>query len=68
MPAAPAIGSPAGALPPTTSRRNRMPIVALLVANAISLFGEALTAIAIPWYVYATTGSAAKMGIVGFFT
>ncbi|MGB3327467.1 MAG: MFS transporter, partial [Thermomicrobiales bacterium] len=48
--------------------RNRLPIVALLSANAISLFGEALTAIAIPWYVYATTGSAAKMGIVGFFT
>ncbi|MGC4106750.1 MAG: MFS transporter [Thermomicrobiales bacterium] len=50
------------------SSRNRVPIVALLSANAISLFGEALTAIAIPWYVYATTGSAAKMGIVGFFT
>ena len=56
------------AAPATTSRRNRLPIVALLTANAISLFGEALTAIAIPWYVYATTGSAAKMGIVGFFT
>lgn len=52
----------------SVSRRNRIPILALLVANAISLFGEALTAIAIPWYVYATTGSAAKMGIVGFFT
>ena len=68
MPAAPAIGSPAGVPKAVVSRRNRTPIVALLVANAISLFGEALTAIAIPWYVYATTGSAAKMGIVGFFT
>lgn len=48
--------------------RSWMPIISLLVANAISLFGEALTAIAIPWYVYDTTGSAAKMGIVGFFT
>ncbi|MGC4189888.1 MAG: MFS transporter [Thermomicrobiales bacterium] len=56
------------ALSPDTFRRNRLPIVALLTANAISLFGDALTTIAIPWYVYATTGSAAKMGIVGFFT
>ncbi len=48
--------------------RNRRPIIALLLANSISLIGEALTAIAIPWYVYQTTGSAAKMGIVGFFT
>jgi len=51
-----------------TQPRNRVPFVALLLANAISLIGEALTAIAIPWYVYETTGSAAKMGIVGFFT
>lgn len=48
--------------------RNRLPIIALLLANSISLIGEALTAIAIPWYVYETTGSAAKMGIAGFFT
>lgn len=48
--------------------RNRVPIFALLLANSISLIGEAFTAIAIPWYVYETTGSAAKMGIVGFFT
>lgn len=55
-------------LPRKGVRRSRLPVVALLTANAISLFGEALTAIAIPWYVYATTGSAAKMGVVGFFT
>lgn len=48
--------------------RRRLPIYALLLANAISLAGEALTAIAIPWYVFETTGSAAKMGVVGFFT
>jgi MFS family permease len=46
----------------------RLPIIALLLANAISLIGEALTTIAIPWYVYQTTGSAARMGVVGFFT
>ena len=46
----------------------RLPIVALLVANTVSLVGEALTAVAIPWFVYQTTGSAAQMGVVGFFT
>jgi len=55
-------------IPDAGFRRNRVPLIGLLSANAISLFGEALTTIAIPWYVYATTGSAAKMGIVGFFT
>ena len=48
--------------------RNRLPIFSLLLANLISLVGEAFAMIAIPWYVYQTTGSAAKMGLVGFFT
>jgi len=46
----------------------RLPLIALLLANTISLIGEALTMIAIPWYVYETTGSATKMGLVGAFT
>ncbi len=43
-------------------------MVFFLAANAISLFGNNLTIIAIPWFVYATTGSPAKMGIVGLFS
>lgn len=47
-------------------RRTVAPFWASLIADFISLAGNRFTAIAVPWYVLATTGSAAKMGIVGF--
>jgi MFS family permease len=50
------------------SRKNRIPIISLLTANAISLVGNVLAAIAIPWFVLQTTGSATQTGITGFFT
>ncbi|GIW04960.1 MAG: MFS transporter [Thermomicrobiales bacterium] len=46
--------------------RDRRPVFALLSANAISLSGNALTSLAIPWFVLATTGSASKTGLVAF--
>ncbi len=46
--------------------RRRLPVAALLAANTISLAGNAITALAIPWYVLETTGSAARVGLVGF--
>ena len=39
-------------------RGTRRPLVALLVADAISLTGNAMGFVAIPWYVLITTGSA----------
>lgn len=51
-----------------TAPNSRRPLVALLTANAISLAGNQITTLAIPWYVLATGGSAAKVGLVGFFT
>src|SRR5215211_2920104 len=50
------------------TRKNRFPIISLLTANAISLVGNVLSAIAIPWFVLQTTGSATQTGITGFFT
>ncbi|HYI16061.1 MAG TPA: MFS transporter [Thermomicrobiales bacterium] len=47
---------------------SRWPLHALLAANAISGVGNKLTALAIPWFVLETTGSAARTGLVGFFT
>jgi MFS family permease len=47
---------------------NPFPLYALFAANAISLIGNVLTAIAIPWFVLQTTGSATQTGITGFFT
>lgn len=52
----------------TTPVRNRLPLLALFAANAISMVGNVLTAIAIPWFVLQTTGSATQTGITGFFS
>lgn len=51
-------------LPPTA----RVPISALLAANAISQTGNVLTSIAVPWFVLETTGSAARTGITAAVT
>jgi MFS family permease len=48
-------------------RFNRIPILALFTANAISMVGNMFAAIAIPWFVLQTTHSATQMGITGFF-
>lgn len=44
-------------------RPNRTPFYALLGADAISVTGNMLTMVAIPWYVLETTGSAALTGV-----
>lgn len=41
--------------------------MALLAANAVSVVGNQLTLLAIPWFVLQSTGSAAKTGLVAFF-
>ena len=43
--------------------RNRA-ILAVLVAETVSMTGSQMTWLAIPWFVLATTGSAARMGVV----
>jgi MFS family permease len=50
------------------TQKNSLPIISLFTANAISLVGNMLSAIAIPWFVLQTTGSATQTGITGFFT
>ena len=49
-------------------RRNVVPLIALLTANAISMVGNVLVMVAIPWFVLQTTESAAKTGITAVFT
>lgn len=46
---------------------HRLPFYAILGANAISMQGNALAQLALPWFVLATTGSAAKTGITAAF-
>jgi MFS family permease len=43
----------------------RLPIFALLGANAISWVGNIMTSVAVPWFVLVTTGSAARTGLTG---
>ncbi|MBN2841246.1 MAG: MFS transporter [Coriobacteriia bacterium] len=53
---------------PEAVARNRLPLLTLFAANGISMVGNMLATIAIPWYVLETTGSAARTGLAGFFT
>lgn len=46
----------------------RTPLVTLLAVNILSLTGNALTWIALPWFVYEITGSATRTGLVGAVT
>ena len=48
--------------------RRRAPVYALMAGGAVSLVGNQLTAVAVPWFVLQTTGSAARTGLVAFFT
>jgi MFS family permease len=45
--------------------RDRRPLYALLTAAGISQIGNGMTIVAGPWFVLQTTGSAAKIGLVG---
>lgn len=47
--------------------RNRTPLWAFLAANVVSISGTRVSAIAIPWLVLTTTGSATKTGLVVVF-
>lgn len=51
--------------PRPAQRARRLPILALLSANAISVTGNAMTSVAVPWLVLQTTGSAARAGLTG---
>src|SRR3954451_21347009 len=55
-------------LPHDPKLKNRVPLFALLLANAISMIGNNFSAVAIPWFVLETTGSPARTGVVAFAT
>jgi MFS family permease len=44
----------------------RRPLIVLLAANAISLTGNVLSMLAVPWFVLLTTGSPARTGLAAF--
>ena len=42
------------------------PLVTVLAANTISIAGDSVTQLGVPWYVLESTGSAARAGVVAF--
>ncbi|HVV07633.1 MFS transporter [Amycolatopsis sp.] len=44
----------------------RAPLFSLVLACGVSVAGTAMSALAIPWLVLSTTGSAGRTGVVGF--
>ena len=56
------------AQPETKTGVDRTPILMLLAASTISSLGNQITNLAVLWFVLETTGSAARTGLVGFFT
>ncbi|MFC8828188.1 MFS transporter [Streptomyces sp. NPDC057137] len=49
-----------------SGRRGSLPLVGVLAAMAVSLTGTRVSAIALPWFVLVTTGSATQTGVVAF--
>ncbi|WP_433472401.1 MFS transporter [Spirillospora sp. CA-142024] len=45
---------------------DRRPLATVLAANVVSITGNCLTSMGVPWFVLQSTGSAAKAGIVAF--
>ncbi|MEU9076041.1 MFS transporter [Kitasatospora sp. NPDC048538] len=55
-----------GAATAAPSARSLRPLAGVLAATAVSLTGTRISAIALPWFVLATTGSATMTGLVAF--
>jgi MFS family permease len=51
---------------PPVAARSLRPLAGVLAAMAMSLTGTRVSAIALPWFVLVTTGSAAMTGLVAF--
>ncbi|MFD8977461.1 MFS transporter [Streptomyces sp. NPDC059593] len=48
------------------TRGSRGPLTTVLAANAVSITGNSLTLIGVPWFALDTTGSPGKAGLVAF--
>lgn len=59
----PAVSLDVAALFVATIERRRLPLAALFTATGASLLGRQIATIAIPWAIYAATGSLAQSGL-----
>ena len=53
---------------PAPVESRRLPLYTLFSANAVSMIGNQITNLAIPWFVLTGGGSAVEVGLVGIFT
>ncbi|HVL23885.1 MAG TPA: MFS transporter [Thermomicrobiales bacterium] len=49
----------------TSHTRGRVAVAAFLVGNGVSLIGNVMALVALPWFVLQTTGSASQTGLTG---
>ncbi|WP_406058685.1 MFS transporter [Streptomyces sp. NBC_01077] len=59
-------GHDAGTAKKDAARGDRVPLATVLTANAVSITGNSLTLIGVPWFALDTTGSPGKAGLVAF--
>ena len=50
------------------NRRGQFAVATFLVGNGVSMIGNALVMVALPWFVLESTGSAGRTGLVGMMT
>lgn len=53
---------------PTSDPHTRLPVIGFLTGTGVSLLGNTMAMLAIPWFVLDTTGSASKTGFAGVAT
>jgi MFS family permease len=53
---------------PNSLRRGQWAAFSFLFGNAVSMVGNALVLVALPWFVIETTGSAARTGMIGMIS
>ena len=53
---------------PNALRRGQWAAFSFLFGNAVSMVGNALVLVALPWFVIETTGSAARTGMIGMIS
>jgi MFS family permease len=51
----------------TMQAKNRIPLYSLFTTSLISVTGDVMAALAVPWFVLQTTGSPTQTGIAAFF-
>jgi MFS family permease len=61
-----AVATADGEVPASGGQRSLRPLAGVLAASTVSVTGTRVSAIALPWFVLSTTGSATRTGLAAF--